>query len=263
MRRLLIALAVAVSVSGVMTANVCSAAPAAAASASPADALRNLQSLETVSYQAATSFFLYSVLNRDPQHMKRVQSSLATGDGLVQKLGNPAITPKWNAFKQAIGSARFTAEGVADTVSLNGIDSSLTTLTQQLRTLRNDQRLAANFTTDKMADMLYDQHALMQTMTTAYLRKSADSFGGAIVKSDAPEVEIDKLAAKFQTQLDQLNRYYAKNPAVAALLKDVVTKWTFIRGSFINYNENNVPFIVGRYNEQITEKLLEAYDKLM
>ena len=98
-------------------------------------------------------------------------------------------------------------------------------------------------------------------MTTAYQRKSADSFGGAIVQSDAPQVEIDTLAAKFQAQLDQLNKYYARNAAVAALLREVTTKWTFIRGSFINFNEKNVPFIVGRYNEQITEKLLAAYEK--
>lgn len=259
MRRLLLALAVTVSMTGAMTASVCAAAPASASSA--ADALQNLQHLETVSYQAATSFFLYSVLNRDPQHMKRTQSSLANGDAMVQRLGNTAITPKWSAFRQAVTSAKFTSEGVADSTSLNTIDSTLTGLTQVLRTQRNEQRLAANVATDKMADMLYDQHVLMQTMTTAYLRKSADMFGGAIVKSDAPEVEIDKLAARFQAQLDQLNKHYARNTAVSALLREVVTKWTFIRGSFINYNENNVPFIVGRYNEQITEKLLAAYEK--
>ncbi|HEX4869820.1 MAG TPA: hypothetical protein VFV15_03730 [Moraxellaceae bacterium] len=259
MRRLLLALAVTVSVSGAMTASVCAAAPAAASAS--ADALQSLQHLETVSYQAATSFFLYSVLNRDPQHMKRAQASLGSGDALVQKLGNGAISPKWSAFRQSITGARFTSEGVADNASLNAIDGALTGLTQALRTQRNEQRLAANVATDKMADMLYDQHVLMQTMTTAYLRKSADYFGGAIVQSDAPQVEIDKLAAKFQAQLDQLNKYYAKNAAVAALLREVTTKWTFIRGSFINFNENNVPFIVGRYNEQITEKLLAAYEK--
>lgn len=261
MRRLLLALAVTVSVSGAMTPSVSAAAPAAASAGSSADALQNLQHLETVSYQAATSFFLYSVLNRDPQHMKSAQASLSSGDALIQKLGNPAITPKWTAFKQSITSAKFTSEGVADNPSLNAIDGALTGLTQALRAQRNEQRLAANVATDKMADMLYDQHVLMQTMTTAYLRKSADYFGGAIVQSDAPQVEIDKLAAKFQTQLDQLNKYYARNAAVASLLREVTTKWTFIRGSFINFNENNVPFIVGRYNEQITEKLLAAYDK--
>lgn len=260
MRRLLIALAVSLSVSGAMTASVSAAAPAAASSTSQ-DAAKTLQHLETVSYQAATSFFLYSVLNRDPGHLKKAQGHLATGEGYVQQLGNASITAKWNAFRQSVTSAKFTSEGVAVTESLNAVDGALTTLTQAVRSLRMEQRVSANVTKDKMTDLLYDQHVLMQAMTTAYLRKSADYFGGAIVASSAPVVEIDLLANKFSAQQDQLNKYYAKNQAVAPLLREVSTKWSFIRGSFINFNENNVPFIVGRYNEQITEKLLAAYER--
>lgn len=261
MRKLLLALAVSVSVTGTLTASVSAAAPAAAASPAMAS-IKALQTLETVSYQAATSFFLYSVLNRDPQHLKKAQAYMATGDGLVATLGNPAINGKWTAFKQSITSARFTSEGMAENASLNTVEASLTALSTLVRSERMEQRQAANVASDKMADMLYEQHVLMQTMTTAYLHKSADYFGGSIVASTGPQVEIDKLAAKFQSQLEQLNRHYAKNAAVAAALREVTTKWTFIRGSFINFNENNVPFIVGRYNEQITEKLLLAYDKL-
>lgn len=261
MRKLLLALAVSISVTGAFTASVAAAAPAAAASPAVAS-MKALQTLETVSYQAATSFFLYSVLNRDPQHIKKAQAYLATGDGLVATIGNTAITAKWTAFKQSITTAKFTSEGVAENSSLNAVETSLTALAQLVRSERMEQRQAANIASDKMADMLYEQHVLMQTMTTAYLLKSADYFGGSIVASTGPQVEIDKLAAKFQSQLDQLNRHYAKNAAVAAALREVTTKWTFIRGSFINFNENNVPFIVGRYNEQITEKLLQAYDKL-
>lgn len=260
MRKLLLALAISVSLTGTFTASVSAAAPAA--TANPAmGTIKSLQNLETISYQAATSYFLYSVLNRDPQHLKKAQAYLATGDGLVASIGNAAINSRWNAYKQSISSTRFTSEGMAEIASLNAIDAALMALTQAVRSQRMEQRQAANIATDKMADMLYEQHVLMQTMTSAYLHKSADYFGGSIVASTAPQVEIDKLAAKFQTQLDQLNRHYARNAAVAAALREVTTKWTFIRGSFINFNENNVPFIVGRYNEQITERLLLAYEK--
>lgn len=261
MRKLLLALAISVSAVSTLTASISAAAPAAAASTSTA-AIKSLQQLETVTYQSATSFFLYSVLNRDPQHLKKAQASMAVGDSLVAIIGSAAINTRWAAFKQAITSTKFTSEGMAENASLNALDGTLTALTQTLRSQRMEQRLAANVATDKMADLLYDQHVLMQVMTTAYLHKSADYFGGAIVQSDAPQVDIDKLAARFQTQLDQLNRHYAKNKAVAPALREVTTKWTFIRNSFINYNENNVPFIVGRYNEQINERLLLAYEKL-
>lgn len=262
MRKLILALAISVSAVGTLTAGVAAAAPAKTASTVPAS-INSLQQLETVTYQTATSFFLYSVLNRDPQHLKKAQAFMASGDSLVASIGDGGINTRWNAFKQAITSTRFTSEGMAENSSLNVLNEALASLTQAVRSKRMEQRAAANLASDKMADMLYDQHVLMQVMTTAYLHKSADYFGGAIVQSDTPQVDIDKLAAKFQSQLDLLNRYYAQNKGVATALREVTTKWTFIRNSFINYNENNVPFIVGRYNEQINERLLRAYDDLL
>ncbi len=236
---------------------------AGVAAESPVQTIRNLQQLETLSYKAATSFYLYSVLNRDPDQLKRMQSELASGDVLVQKIGTGAITSRWNDLKRSATNAKFTSEGVADNSSINAVDAALSTLTQNLRSIETEQRTAGNVATDKMADMLYDEYVLLQIMTAAYLRKSADYFGGAIVLSQGPQVEIDKLAVKFSSQLDQLNRHYAKNPQVSATLKEITTKWTFIKGSFINFNQNNVPFIVGRYNEQITDKLLTAYEQLL
>ncbi len=238
------------------------------ASAAPApggavQAIRNLQQLETLSYKAATSFYLYSVLNRDPAQLKRMQSELASGDIMVQKIGIGGITSRWNDLKRAATNAKFSSEGVADNASINNVDAALSMLTQSLRSLEAEQRAAGNIATDKMADMLYDQYVLMQVMTAAYLRKSADYFGGAIVATQGPQVEIDQLAVKFSSQLDQLNKHYAKNPQVSATLKEITTKWTFIKRSFMNFNQDNVPFIVGRYNEQITDKLLTAYEQLL
>ncbi|MDQ8038654.1 MAG: hypothetical protein REI12_14630 [Pedobacter sp.] len=238
-------------------------AMAATAAASQVQSIRNLQQLETLSYKAATSFYLYSVLNRDPSQLKRMQGELASGDVLVQKIGVGGITSRWNELKRTTTNAKFTSEGVADNPSINAVDAALSTLTQTIRTIEAEQRTAGNIATDKMADMLYDQYVLMQVMTAAYLRKSADYFGGAIVLSQGPQVEIDKLAARFSSQLDQLNKHYAKNPQVSATLKEVTTKWTFIKGSFVNFNQDNVPFIVGRYNEQITDRLLTAYEQLL
>lgn len=225
--------------------------------------LYNLQQLETVSYKAATSFYLYSVLNRDPQHFKNMQSSTTLGDALVQQIGKPAITTQWQTYKKKLTTAHFTEEGVADNPSILAVDGALSTLTQSLRQAGAEERKAQNFTSDKMADMLYDQYVTMQIMTAAYLRKSADYFGGAIVATQGPQVDLEKLANKFSSQLDQLKVHYAKNAEITATLKEVTTKWIFIRSSFINSNQNNVAFVIGRYNEQITDKLLSVYEKLL
>lgn len=266
MRRLLLSLTICsqsllgISLLSVTASSMAVAAPAAAPQI---QTVRNLQHLETLSYKVATAFYLYSVLNRDPSLHKRMQAELASGDALVQKLGNGGVTSRWNELKRTATSAKFTTEGVADNPSINAVDAALSTLTQTIRTLEAEQRTAGNVAVDKMADMLYEEYVLMQVMTAAYLRKSADYFGGAIVASQGPQVEIDQLAIKFSSQLDQLNRHYAKNPQVSPTLKEVTTKWAFIKNSFMNFNQDNVPFIVGRYNEQITDRLLTAYEQLL
>ena len=41
-------------------------------------------------------------------------------------------------------------------------------------------------------------------------------------------------------------------------LDDVAAKWQFIRGSYINYNDNNVSFIIDRYSKGIIQGLDDA-----
>lgn len=236
------------------------AAPASKTAANPAaQAIQSLQKIETVAYRTSTAFYLYNVLNRDPQQFRKMQALMTEGDALLAQSGNPALQLKWNEFKTACTTAKFTAEGAAENDSINAVDAALNNLASSLRANISEQRASGKIISDKMADMLYDEYVIMQIMTSAYLRFSADYFGGAIVASRSGEVEIDKLAIKFGTQLDQLNKHYGKHPKVAPLLKEVTTRWVFVRKSFINFNEDNVPFIVGRANEQITDKLLTAY----
>lgn len=259
MRRLLIALSLlpALLLGGM--------APAAFAAANSAQiqTIRHLQHLETLSYKAATAFYLYNGMNRDPQLYKKMQKQLEEGDGLTQQLANGTVTSQWKNLKTALTTASFTEEGVADTESINAIDGTLSTLNKTLRSLAADSRSAGGIVVDKNADLLYEEYVLMQVMTAAYLRKSADLFGGAIVMSQGPQVEIDKLANQFSSQLKQLNQHYEKNPKISPLLREVTTKWTFVRDSFLNSNQNNVPYIIGRYNEQITDRLLSAYEQLL
>jgi hypothetical protein len=235
-----------------------------ATAANPAiHTILNLQGIETVAYRTTTAFYLFSVLNRDPQQFRKMQTLLTEGDGLINKAANPALTLKWGELKKACTSARFTTEGVAETASLNAVDVALNNLALAVRSNINEQRTSGKVAVDKMADMLYDQYVTMQIMTSAYLRDSADYFGGGVVFTDSDSLEIDKMAAKFDSQLNQLNKHYSKNTKIAPLLKDITTRWVFVRKSFINYNEKNVPFVVGRYNEQITNKLLQAYALLL
>ena len=226
----------------------------------------NLQDLGASSYKAVTAFYLFCALNRDPEQLKKMQAQFQEGDALVKKLNDGDIADKWGKLKQAAASAHFNDEGIVAPVSIHAVDAALDNLTQNLSSAKEQKLLTGNISADKMADMLYDEFVLMQTMTTVYLHKSTSNQSDSSVTtgpSEDPQENIDSLSNRFTSQLGQLNRYYGQNPQVGAILKEVATKWAFIKGSLVNASHENVSFIVGRYNEQITDRLLTALEDSM
>ncbi|OHY82998.1 hypothetical protein [Marinobacter sp. AC-23] len=71
------------------------------------------------------------------------------------------------------------------------------------------------------------------------------------------ETPLDEQAKEFDKLLEAMNNGDSKDE-LKALLNDVTAKWQFIRGSYINYNENNVGFVIDRYSKRILESLTTA-----
>ncbi len=76
-------------------------------------------------------------------------------------------------------------------------------------------------------------------------------------QGSSTETSLDEQAREFDALLKNLNEGESDGE-LQALLSDVTSKWQFIRGSFINYNENNVGFVIDRYSKRILESLTMA-----
>jgi len=73
-------------------------------------------------------------------------------------------------------------------------------------------------------------------------------------QGSSTETPLDEQAKEFEQLLDIVVK--GKSEAeLKALLGDIASKWQFIRGSYINYNENNVGFVIDRYSKRILESL--------
>lgn len=75
------------------------------------------------------------------------------------------------------------------------------------------------------------------------------------------EKSLDEQALAFEALLGKVNQG-SGSPAVQGLLEDVQTKWEFIRNSYINYNRNNVVFVIERYSRAIIDQLGRAINDL-
>ena len=65
---------------------------------------------------------------------------------------------------------------------------------------------------------------------------------------------LDVKAQKFEQLLTRLSAGPAPE-SLRAMLDELNSKWLFIRNSYINYNENNVSFVIDRYSKGILEGL--------
>lgn len=81
-------------------------------------------------------------------------------------------------------------------------------------------------------------------------------------QGSSTETSLDEQAMEF----DQLLSTVVKGEnegELKALLGDISSKWQFIRGSYINYNENNVGFVIDRYSKRILENLTTTIELLI
>ena len=85
---------------------------------------------------------------------------------------------------------------------------------------------------------------------------AAQTFQGS-----STETPLDEQAR----ELDQLLASVIQGqgtPELKDALNDISAKWQFIRGSYINYNENNVGFVIDRYSKGILKGLATTIELL-
>lgn len=127
--------------------------------------------------------------------------------------------------------------------TMNTMATELYTEAQESSHTRTTPRLeAARMAAVKLAQMM-TKYAARSNSSVVQVFQGADT--------DTP---LDKQAAEFDALLARM----IQGPATGelrALLQDISSKWLFIRGSYVNYNENNVSFVIDRYSKSILRSL--------
>lgn len=101
---------------------------------------------------------------------------------------------------------------------------------------------------------------LIAQMLSRYAARSyspvTQTFQGAagLAPLDEQARELDSLITEFVTSTGEGN---LKHSAV-----EIKTKWAFIRDSYINYNKQNVVFVIERYSRAILDQLSAAVESL-
>lgn len=80
-------------------------------------------------------------------------------------------------------------------------------------------------------------------------------------QGSSTDMPLDEQAKLFDSLLSKVSEGNAEGQ-LKKTLNDLTSKWAFIRGSYINYNDNNVAFVIDRYSKGILKGLATTIDLL-
>ncbi|MGM0449857.1 MAG: hypothetical protein ACQERE_03440 [Pseudomonadota bacterium] len=101
----------------------------------------------------------------------------------------------------------------------------------------------------------------MALMVTRYSARSSSSVSQVFQGADS-EKSLDELARDFEDNLEELRDRMGDSEKIDDMLSDANSKWRFIRGSYIEYDEENVAFVINRYSTSIIETLESTIERL-
>ncbi|MDY6798464.1 MAG: hypothetical protein SVX28_06910 [Pseudomonadota bacterium] len=138
---------------------------------------------------------------------------------------------------------RLSAELADQAVVLNNLASELYQVAQESGETDPDERV----------ETARSAAVTIARMMTKYSARSNSSATQAFQGSSS-EVALDEQARRFDAMLKKVKAGGAEGE-LKQLLDEISSKWLFIKGSYINFNEHNVSFVIGRYSQGIIERL--------
>ncbi|WP_431688543.1 hypothetical protein [Hahella sp. NBU794] len=236
--------------------------------------LKHLHDVQTHSYQTINAYYnftlnpgdkdIQSEVNQEIDFMNAAFKSLESQDGIVEVQGELSVmSATWLKYKELLNT------NMNDIVKVGYPDLRLV---GDMAQVNIDLVGATERTYDKtmeisghrppeVIELVRNSKIILESMLTKYSARSASNvtqiFQGA--KSEEP---MDVQAISFDKNIARLLASQQNTDATRKTLDTISTKWEFIKNSYINYNENNVSYVVNLYSKRIIsdlDSLAKAY----
>jgi len=244
----------------------------ATAQDSSAEFLADLHQFRINNYLALDSFYVYSAtgdngaLNRIVAGINAsndaMNSVIASTSGVLSNQQVEGLGQEFDKFKDLMRSnitvvrdagypdLRLMADLANKALGMNKLATNLYVTAQENSGAETDDRVeSARSAAVMMARMMARYSARTHSSVSQTFQGASD------------EASLDQQARAFEQLLNQV-KAAATAGDLKATLDDVSSKWLFIRGSYINYNENNVSFVIDRYSKGIIQGLTTTIELL-
>jgi hypothetical protein len=232
---------------------------------SGANYLAELHHFRLNNYQSLDAYYRFSA-NTDPAALNEIVSGVNDANDSMEiivaselEVLSPAqldnLNAEFDSFKDLMKDnitvvrnsgypdLRLSAELADQAVVLNNLASELYQVAQESgQTAPNERVEAARSAAVTMAKMM-----------AKYSARSNSAVSQAFQGSSS-EIALDEQARLFDDMLEKVQTGGAEGE-LKRTLDDIDSKWLFIKGSYINFNERNVSFVIGRYSKGIISGL--------
>jgi len=138
---------------------------------------------------------------------------------------------------------RLVSDMANQALSMNQVASEMYAVARESAEVATAQRVeAARSAAVTMAQMMAKYSARTHSSVSQTFQGSSN------------DIPLDEQARQFDALLSRITEGGAQGPLKTAL-DDLTSKWQFIRNSYINYNDNNVAFVIDRYSKGILRGL--------
>lgn len=226
-------------------------------------ALNNIYRATINSYYSVNGFYNFSANQADQTQLAQINDSVAVIEEMIESLGialaegatadtYASLEESWESYRKVLdaninevidtGYPDLRLAGDMATTNIN-LNNALEGLQRNVISTSGHKPAAAKRISRSAATTI----ALMMTK---YSARSTSTVSQVYTGGDT-EITIDSLAETFENEMQQLGELAQDKPEALDALDSAMTKWDFIKSSYINYNENRVNFIVNLYSKKI------------
>lgn len=251
--------------------------PLSHADSNPVVALANLHSAQMSVHATASAFHRFQESEGDNKELVKLNAALAAlksaFQASYQDLADLGLNAELEQLKGHWRGAARDLNSAMTAIAGNGfaegqvINSYLLNSFHSASDLHTAYRAVIAKTGVKVSPTLQglrDAATLFQEMAALYMERSSTQYGYTYRSEAGNDEALDQMATRFSTQLTQLQQALAASPDTAKRIANVRSKWGFLEKSFVNYNENAVPYLVEKFGGEIIgelEALAAQYDK--
>lgn len=230
--------------------------------------LSSLHEFRISNFQALNAYYQFSV-NGSTETLNEIVAAINASNAEMNSIDEKAsgllnedqvgrLTQDFDKFKdlmrQNINDVR--QNGYPDLRLVSDMANQAVTLSRTSAEMYDIVRTSEEVMTDNRVEAARAAAVLMAQMMSKYSARSTSAVSQTFQGADTEE-PLDAQAQEFDTLMAKVT---AGNPKgeLRSTLSSVASKWGFIRSSYINYNENNVSFVIDRYSKGILDGLDEA-----